>query len=70
MIDAVGALRAAQADASANYSDLTPYEIRLFLEGGDWQVDYVLRDPHAQGGGPHYVISGATGEILSRRYEQ
>ena len=70
MTDIVEALRVAQADASANYRDLTPYEVRLFMEGGDWHVDYELRNPGMRGGGPHYVISGATGEILSRRYEQ
>ena len=29
-----------------------------------------LSDPGAQGGGPHYIVSAETGEILAKRYEQ
>jgi hypothetical protein len=40
------------------------------LDDGAWRVDYELRDPESQGGGPHYVIAGDSGEVLEKRYEQ
>jgi hypothetical protein len=70
MIDRETALRIAREDASKIYRDLTLYEIRIHLKDGDWHVDYGLKDPSSVGGGPHYVISGLTGEIISFRYEQ
>lgn len=64
------ALEIARRDARLAYGDLAPYEVSIDLREGNWQVDYALRDREAQGGGPHYVISAETGEILSKRYEQ
>lgn len=69
-LDEEQALAIARRDALLAYRDLSPYEVSIRLEGGDWKVDYELRDKQAQGGGPHYVISAETGEILSKRYEQ
>ncbi len=70
MITIVHALTIAQEDAARHYRDLTVYRTCLVRAAGDWRVDYEPVDPQVQGGGPHYVISGTTGEILSRRYEQ
>ncbi len=64
------ALKVAREDAEAVYRDLTRYWIRVVLEQDGWHVDYELRDPRARGGGPHYVIDAASGQILSKRYEQ
>lgn len=64
------ALKIAERDASENYRDLTVYEVRAVLDGDEWRVDYELKGPHSKGGGPHYVISASTGEILERMYEQ
>jgi hypothetical protein len=63
-------LRIARVDAEKAYRDLTPYRIYLELQPDGWHVDYELRDPHRNGGGPHYVINPQTGEIVSKRYEQ
>lgn len=64
------ALKIAREDAEKVYRDLSRYVIRLVLQSDGWHVDYDLQDARARGGGPHYVIDAATGEILSKRYEQ
>jgi uncharacterized membrane protein YkoI len=64
------ALRIARTDAESAYRDLSIYRIAISLEENGWLVDYELKDPDLQGGGPHYVIDANTGEILSKRYEQ
>jgi uncharacterized membrane protein YkoI len=64
------ALRIARTDAESAYRDLSMYRIAISLEEQGWLVDYELKDPNLQGGGPHYVIDAETGEILSKRYEQ
>ncbi len=63
-------LKIAREDAEKAYRDLSHYDIRLALRPDGWHVDYDLKDPRARGGGPHYVINAATGEIVSKRYEQ
>jgi hypothetical protein len=63
-------LRIAQHDASKAYHDLSRYRITLFLADDGWHVDYDLARPLVAGGGPHYVIDAATGEIRHKRYEQ
>ena len=60
----------AEAEAARAYRDLSIYKVRIHLDGGKWNIDYELKDETLLGGGPHYVISAETGEILSRRYEQ
>ena len=64
------ALRIARTDAETAYRDLSIYRIAISLEENGWLVDYELKDPELQGGGPHYVIDARTGVILSKRYEQ
>jgi hypothetical protein len=64
------ALEIARRDALLAYRDLNPYDVRIELRDGNWNIDYQLQDKKAQGGGPHYVISAETGAILSKRYEQ
>jgi hypothetical protein len=63
-------LRIADQDAQAVYRDLSEFKITLTRCPDGWHVDYDLTDPVAAGGGPHYVIDPATGDILARRYEQ
>ena len=46
-------LRIARLDAEQAYRDLTPYRIRLLLEADGWHVDYVLKNPKLNAGGPH-----------------
>ena len=70
MISKDEALEIARQDASSAYADLTIYAVKITSQDGNWRDDYEITDPNLQGGGPHYVISGATGEIASRRYEQ
>lgn len=69
-VSADEALRVAQADAQTAYRDLTPYRIRVALEADGWHIDYELKDPHAKGGAPHYLIHPTTAAILTKRYEQ
>lgn len=64
------ALRTARTDAERAYLDLTPYRVLVALEADGWHVDYELKDPSRQSGGPHYVIDATTGAILLKRYEQ
>ncbi|HEY1380635.1 MAG TPA: hypothetical protein VGF55_27790 [Gemmataceae bacterium] len=63
-------LRIAHRDALAVYRDLSDYRITLELRPDGWHVDYDLAQPLVAGGGPHYVIDPATGQIVSKRYEQ
>ncbi|MCI0379396.1 MAG: hypothetical protein L0215_17435 [Gemmataceae bacterium] len=49
---------------------MTPYRIGIVLEADGWHVDYELKNPVMNGGGPHYVIDPSTGAILAKRYEQ
>ena len=64
------ALQIARLDGEKVYRDLTPYRITLTLEPDGWHVDYELKDPNLNGGGPHYVIDPANGKIVRKRYEQ
>ena len=64
------ALRIARTDAESAYRDLSIYRIAISLEENGWLVDYELKDPKLQGGGPHYLIDARTGAVLSKRYEQ
>ena len=64
------ALEIAQKDAEKSYKDLSIFKVTILLKNENWQIDYDLKDEHLQGGGPHYIISEKTGEIISKRYEQ
>jgi hypothetical protein len=64
------ALQIARQDGEKAYRDLTSYRITLALEQDGWHVDYELKDPNLNGGGPHYIIDATTGAILTKRYEQ
>ena len=64
------AFRIARTDAERVYRDLSGLEARVALCPDGWHVDYELKDPRHNGGGPHYVIDANTGAILSKRYEQ
>ena len=64
------ALRIARLDAERVYRDLSPYRVSISLEPDGWHVDYELKDPDVQGGGPHYVIDPEDGAILAKQYEQ
>ena len=63
-------LKIAQADAQKAYGDLSLYRVTLALEPDGWHVDYELKDPDLQGGGPHYVIDSLTGKVTAKRYDQ
>ena len=64
------ALRIARADAERVYRELHLYRIGITLEPDGWHIDYDLKDPNANGGGPHYVIDATTGAIVSKKYHQ
>ena len=64
------ALATARQDAALHYRNLSAYRVSITFDGANWHVDYELRDPNSEGGGPHYLISGVDGQILERRYEQ
>ncbi len=70
MIPADQALRIAQVDAERAYRDLSPFRILLALEDDAWHVDYEMKDPNMNGGGPHYVIDTNSGQIAWKRYSQ
>ncbi|SNS14060.1 hypothetical protein SAMN06893096_102196 [Geodermatophilus pulveris] len=64
------ALRIAREDALTAYRDLDAYDVTCEMQGEGWKIDYTPKDQRARGGGPHYVISGDSGDIVSKRYEQ
>jgi len=64
------ALHTCRLDAERAYCNLSPYRITISLEDDGWHVDYDLKSPRRNGGGPHYIIDAHTGAILSKRYEQ
>jgi hypothetical protein len=65
------ALKVAHSDAEQAYrNDLSAYRVCLALEQDGWHVDYELKDPSIEGGGPHYVIDSKTGKILWKKYQQ
>jgi hypothetical protein len=70
VIEREKALEIAEQDASLVYSDLSIYDVSVSIDNNNWKIDYNLKDKTLRGGGPHYVISGATGEILQKQYEQ
>ena len=70
MIDKKEALRIAQTYAGQVYRDLSVYKVEARLEDDKWYVDYEFIDSNIDGGGPHYILSAETGEILGFRYEQ
>ncbi|MFC1603743.1 hypothetical protein ACFL5F_01830 [Planctomycetota bacterium] len=70
MIDKERVLEIAREHAAQAYRDLSVYEVTARLEGDTWYIDYEFRDKNIDGGGPHYVISAESGEILSCRFEQ
>jgi hypothetical protein len=70
MIDKKRALEIAQENAGKIYRDLSVYDVLIKLQDSNWHVDYILKDKHLDGGGPHYVISAETGEIVDMRFEQ
>ncbi len=63
-------LKIAEINAKTAYNDLSIYNVKAVLKEEKWFIDYELSDPEMNGGGPHYVISAKTGEIISFRYEQ
>lgn len=66
-------LMTAETDALAAYHDLDHLRRDVRLEDGKWFIEYRLDFPPGMkvaGGGPHYVISAETGEILSKKYYQ
>lgn len=69
-IDREQALEIAREDAERYYRDLSAYRVEATFDGVNWHVDYELADETLEGGGPHYVIGGEDGEIVSRRLEQ
>jgi uncharacterized membrane protein YkoI len=70
MVNKKRALQIAQKNAKQAYSDLSVYTVEIKLDEDKWYIDYRLKDKNLDGGGPHYIISVKTGEILSIRYEQ
>jgi hypothetical protein len=64
------ALQVARLDAEKAYGDLSPYRVTLVLEDDGWHVDYDLKNPAWNGGGPHYRIDPISGAILWKRYDQ
>jgi hypothetical protein len=69
-IPASRALGEAESDALRAYRDLSPFRVEIRLEDDGWHIDYELKDPQLQGGGPHYVVDAADGRIIRKRYEQ
>jgi hypothetical protein len=63
-------LEIAAKDALKAYRDISIYKVTALESMGVWNVDYELKNPNLNGGGPHYRIHYLSGEILEKRYEQ
>ncbi|MFA6923667.1 MAG: hypothetical protein WC223_05375 [Bacteroidales bacterium] len=70
MIDKKEAMKIAEENAKKAYRDLSIYNIESKLTDGKWYIDYFLKDKGMVGGGPHFVISAESGEIISYRFAQ
>jgi hypothetical protein len=70
MINREEALKIAGQNAALYYNDLSVYIVTIQWIGPNWKVDYDLKDTSLDGGGPHYLISGGTGEIIESRFFQ
>jgi hypothetical protein len=64
------ALQIARLDAERAYRDLSPFRVQLALEDDGWHVDYELKAPLVNGGGPHYIIDPVSARIVWKKYEQ
>jgi len=65
------AIAIAEADAVPVYGeDLIHLTLEVTLADDGWHVKYELRKPRWAGGGPHYIIDAATGEIIAKKYYQ
>ena len=71
-VTAADALAVAQADALVAYHDLSRFRIEINRRPAGWEITYhfVPAARFETGGGPHYMISADTGEILSKLYYQ
>lgn len=64
------AIALTREDAAKAYGDLSGFEVDATRQEADWHVVYTLKDKHAQGGGPEYVVDAHSGQIKSKRYWQ
>jgi hypothetical protein len=64
------ALAIARAEGERAYRDLSAFRVVVSLEPDGWHVEYYLKDPKLNGGGPHYIVDVQTGAILSKKYYQ
>jgi hypothetical protein len=65
------ALKIARLDGEKAYrKDLSDYRVTVVREADGWHVDYELKDPNWNGGGPHYIIDASDGRIIWKIYEQ
>jgi len=64
------ALRIARLEAEKAYRDLSEFRVTVVLEADGWHVDYELKNPNLNGGGPHFVIDPSDGRIVWKRYDQ
>jgi hypothetical protein len=70
MITKEEAIKIANKNAAMYYRDLSIYEITVQPADSNWKVDYELKDSKLDGGGPHYIISGKSGEIIESHFHQ
>ncbi|HYV38207.1 MAG TPA: hypothetical protein VE988_21155 [Gemmataceae bacterium] len=64
------ALQIARLDAERAYDDMARFRIQIALEKDGWHIDYYLKNPNVNGGGPQYLINAMTGDIISKKYYQ
>lgn len=64
------ALRIARMDGEMKYHNLSQHRVEATLHDDGWHVEYSPAAKTSHGGGPHYVIDAATGEIRWKRYYQ
>lgn len=70
MITKEKAMEVAKQNAQLYYKDLSIYIITIQQVDSNWKVDYELKDATLDGGGPHYIISGKSGDIIKSHFDQ
>ena len=63
------AILIAKGDAAENYT-LDRYDITVTDEPEGWRIVFKLKNTHAFGGGPEYLVDKTTGKILKAKYEK
>ena len=64
------ALKITRLDAETVYRNLSRFRVSINLREDGWHIAFEIQSKFTHGGGPHYLIDSAHGDILWKRYYQ